>query len=516
MEPSLGLADDSELFVGDDGSSDEACIICLESIRRTAAVWSCRVCYVMMHLTCVQSWITGGVKKATVLSKEHFPAVHGEWSCPKCRSSYAQKDAPKKYLCFCGKTDLSREETIDFYAEPHSCGEPCERRLPSCQHVCSYKCHAGPCPECVRVKEIRCFCGQTTQTLRCSNGPFSCGERCPKSRKTCAHPCPLMCHEGPCPPCEVVVAKSCACGKAAARKGACYDFFLCAEECQKLLNCGVCKCTQKCHSGPCQACSKPLRCACGAMSYAHLKCNEPRPACKNRCGKKLVCGHICEAFCHTGPCPSCQSLIVTERVCRCGRSLKNLPCDVEFLCKNQCPKMRNCGKHRCNKRCCDGNCPPCAETCGQKLNCGNCKCEKVCHSGACDLCTRIIAIPCACSKTVNRVPCGRETYVGAPKKCRFTCSYVVCHHLVRRKTFLLCLFLNIFFFFANNVSPIMLVISMLVRKSVPRFVRSLLHVGIRVHRFVMMKRIRMFQSIPFSGTAFRSVRRKIKRRRRKR
>jgi len=45
----------------------------------------------------------------------------------------------------------------------------------------------------------------------------SCGEPCASTglaSRSCAHACPLLCHPGPCPPCEVVIGRAaCACGK---------------------------------------------------------------------------------------------------------------------------------------------------------------------------------------------------------------------------------------------------------------------------------------------------------------
>jgi len=47
--------------------------------------------------------------------------------------------------------------------------------------------------------------------------------------------------------------------------------------------------------------------------------------------------------------------------CRCGQSKKLVQCCQPYLCEKRCGKDRNCGRHQCKKKCCQGNCPPCEE-----------------------------------------------------------------------------------------------------------------------------------------------------------
>ena len=54
---------------------------------------------------------------------------------------------------------------------------------------------------------------------------------------------------------------------------------------------------------------------------------------------------------------------------------------VLVLAESQCLNMRNCLKHACKRRCCDGKeCPPCNKVCDEKLNCKN---HKASHLPAC-------------------------------------------------------------------------------------------------------------------------------------
>ncbi len=73
-----------------------------------------------------------------------------KWGCPKCRSTYEEKDIPTRYTCFCGKVV---DPEFDPWIVPHSCGETCGRKLkPDCGHQCLILCHPGPCPPCPKVR----------------------------------------------------------------------------------------------------------------------------------------------------------------------------------------------------------------------------------------------------------------------------------------------------------------------------------------------------------------------------
>jgi NF-X1-type zinc finger protein NFXL1 len=50
-----------------------------------------------------------------------------------------------------------------------------------------------------------------------------------------------------------------------------------------------------------------------------------------------------------------------------------------LACERKCQRVRDCARHACRRRCCDGECPPCSEICGKKLRCRNHKCQSPCH-----------------------------------------------------------------------------------------------------------------------------------------
>lgn len=88
-----------------------------------------------------------------------------------------------------------------------------------------------------------------------------------------------------------------------------------------------------------------------------IPCTESTPSCQQTCDKVMPCGHTCQQRCHSPPCPPCEVLV--KKTCRCGRFQGECKCSEEYLCSTKCQEMKTCGKHRCGKRCCDGNHLPC-------------------------------------------------------------------------------------------------------------------------------------------------------------
>lgn len=61
------------------------CLICMHLIGWRGKVWTCSVCKVVVHLTCIKQWR----EKSGV-----------NWNCPACNEGY--KTEPR-YFCYCGK-----------------------------------------------------------------------------------------------------------------------------------------------------------------------------------------------------------------------------------------------------------------------------------------------------------------------------------------------------------------------------------------------------------------------------
>ena len=122
------------------------------------------------------------------------------------------------HRCFCGSTPDPKPPRL---ATPHSCASPCTRSR-TCGHSCPLACHPGPCPPCQVTLQLPCHCGKQTLTYRCSNlvrgrtgygTSLSCGHPCGKPLDCGNHACEESCHDGPCTPCKVRIAARCYCGQ---------------------------------------------------------------------------------------------------------------------------------------------------------------------------------------------------------------------------------------------------------------------------------------------------------------
>jgi NF-X1-type zinc finger protein NFXL1 len=111
-----------------------------------------------------------------------------EHPCPaRCHPGpCAPCTAPRSQPCHCGKTTLSFEchelQRVQHAASGAgavaaaaagalSCGKPCHRALPGCQHPCRAACHPGACagPDtCVEEVTVRCECRRLKEKWRCS------------------------------------------------------------------------------------------------------------------------------------------------------------------------------------------------------------------------------------------------------------------------------------------------------------------------------------------------------------
>ncbi|XP_042447184.1 NF-X1-type zinc finger protein NFXL2-like [Zingiber officinale] len=407
-----------------------SCLICLERIRPVDPVWSCASgCYALFHLVCIQSWAQQcSHRPPSVTSPAAAASATSDWHCPKCRLSYPKTLIPRSYICFCGKVD---DPPADPWILPHSCGEVCDRPLRGeCGHRCLLLCHPGPCPPCPKLVNSRCFCGSRDDVRRCAQKLFSCNKTCSKPLPCRRHQCTERCHEGPCPPCRVRGVFSCACLKSKEERECSEREFKCDRPCTGMLQCGKHSCDRGCHSGPCGDCPLQGRrtCPCGKKEHKGVSCDTDVPTCGSTCDKMLSCRiHRCPERCHCGPCvEACRSVIMKS--CRCGGLKKEVPCYQDLVCERKCQQVRDCGRHTCKRRCCDGDCPLCPEICSRKLRCNNHKCPSPCHRGVCAPCPLMVPISCSCGETRFEVPCGTEKSQ-RPPKCSRPCTISrLCRH----------------------------------------------------------------------------------------
>ncbi|KAH6827295.1 NF-X1-type zinc finger protein NFXL2 [Perilla frutescens var. hirtella] len=422
-----------ESFLTSSRAGALSCLICLERIKPTDPTWSCSArCFAIFHLLCIQSWARQSTTLAASRASARAAVVPDDnslvWPCPKCRVEYLKSQTPKNYYCFCGKVE---DPPRDPWILPHSCGEICGRSLKyDCGHFCLLLCHPGPCPACPKLVRNKCFCGKLEDVRRCGLKNFSCKGACGKLLECGAHRCGEICHDGVCQPCRANGSYRCRCGKAEMVRECCERDFRCNGDCKKMLSCGRHCCERGCHEGECGDCpfQGKRTCPCGKRVYEGMACDVSVPLCGATCDKLLSCGfHRCPERCHHGPCVETCRTVVTK-FCRCGSFKKQVPCYQELTCERKCQKLRDCGRHACKRRCCDGDCPPCSEICDRKLRCRNHKCPAPCHRGACAPCPLMVRISCSCGKTHFEVPCGTETEQ-KPPKCPKPCPVApLCRH----------------------------------------------------------------------------------------
>lgn len=234
---------------------------------------------------------------------------------------------------------------------PHSCGEICGKQL-DCEHKCVLLCHPGPCPPCPQIINKSCECGKSNpRTIRCIQQSWKCASKC-NHRLSCGiHNCEVNCHQSDkCPPCTKKKVVSCKCGNRQMERNCIDSTWLCDKICNKIFECGLHKCKEKCHAGSCGKCpfGMPRSCPCG-KEKSEAPCSEIIAPCGNTCQKTLECGiHICVERCHKGDCASC--LTITEKKCRCGLYSKELPCSKQYLCDSKCKRIKDCNKHPCNRK----------------------------------------------------------------------------------------------------------------------------------------------------------------------
>ncbi|XP_059059145.1 protein shuttle craft [Achroia grisella] len=298
------------------------------------------------------------------------------------------------------------------------------------------------CPACQNTSkdiptEYRCMCGavRSPEYQRGSSGAHTCGKSCKRPRN-CPHPCTLLCHPGPCPPCQATIRKECGCG-AETRSVLCSSKLpqLCERTCSRTLACTKHACTQQCHEGPCNPCTKTVTqvCHCPAAETREAACSDAAWegaraaawACGGACGRVLACGaHVCSRACHAPPCAPCALRPGNVPTCPCGKNKleenKRKTCtDPIPLCGNICAKPLACGpagdKHFCKIDCHDGPCPVCPDKTLLQCRCGHSSREVPC-SDLPEMYNNVL-----CQKKCNKkLSCGRH-------RCRAACCAATAH-----------------------------------------------------------------------------------------
>lgn len=365
----------------DIGNSLYECPICTSEIGRHSKVWSCKTCWTVFHLTCIKKWSKneGSTHNQQTIRDPELPPPR-QWRCPGC--NLPKDTLPASYACWCEK-ELDPRSISGI--PPHSCGQTCgkPRILPrKCPHPCELLCHAGPCPPCAHMGPTQsCFCGKNMTSRKCVDTEYEAGWSC---RQICGDPMPCgehlcqePCHEGLCGACEVEVDSRCYCGKDA-RPLPCCDR---DDE----------KTSQKSMSDPSDS-------ATVEEWIGSFKCS-------NVCEREFDCGkHKCEKSCHpqdaeTAHCPRSPDAV---HHCPCGKT------PLEEI--SEIPRQS-----------CTDPTPNCSKRCLKRLACGH-PCQQICHSDACMPCLLTVPITCRCGRVQTSTIChqGREEQPQCLRSCKAT------------------------------------------------------------------------------------------------
>lgn len=300
------------------------------------------------------------------------------------------------------------------------------------------------CPACQNVskkipREYFCFCGKLKNPVyNRSDVAHSCGEVCGRE-ELCDHPCTLLCHPGPCPPCQAMVQRSCGCGRMTkplqcSQK----EEIACDAVCSKPLNCEIHCCQRKCHVGGCNDCEESLEheCHCGKQKK-QVTCtvsnlDNTKFCCEEICDAQLDCkNHNCVKVCHAGSCGDCALSPGLITSCPCGKQAivkgeRESCLDPIPVCKAVCGKQLPCGTpgshHVCSAKCHLEECPPCNKTTMVKCRCGHMDQQVKCKL----LQTR--ADDARCKKRCTRMrscakhKCNQECCIDYDHICPKTCS----------------------------------------------------------------------------------------------
>ncbi|XP_055707738.1 protein shuttle craft [Phlebotomus papatasi] len=301
------------------------------------------------------------------------------------------------------------------------------------------------CPACQNItrsvpKDYLCFCGkQKNPQYNRSDVAHSCGDVCGRA-ETCPHPCTLLCHPGPCPPCQASVEKSCGCGKEM-RTLQCHQIvkIQCGAICQKILLCGQHKCSETCHVDACPECqeTREHQCYCGKnkkMVICSKENNElTQYECGEICGQDLDCrNHKCQDLCHPGKCGECKLSPNVVKTCPCGKKVlgeRKTCLDPVQLCGQICAKRLQCGTpgnpHFCAAKCHQGPCPPCPKSTATKCRCGHMeqmvKCRKLTTRADDARCKR----RCTKKRNCGKHKCNQECCIDIDHVCPQPCTYTL-------------------------------------------------------------------------------------------
>ncbi|KAI9677394.1 MAG: Transcriptional repressor NF-X1 [Caeruleum heppii] len=124
------------------------CAVCLDDVTETSRIWSCRTCWGAFHVECIRDWAE---RSTTFDERTHQTPSDPVARCPTCR---VFDTTALVASCWCGR---EAGNILPTNRPPNSCAQTCRRRLTHCSHRCPVLCHAGPCPPCEKILAFDCF-----------------------------------------------------------------------------------------------------------------------------------------------------------------------------------------------------------------------------------------------------------------------------------------------------------------------------------------------------------------------
>lgn len=377
------------------------CVICLNNVNSKSPLWNCHSCFRVFDLKCIKDWAN-----RNLLTKE-------SWNCPFCQTVQHQTPANIRNKCWCGKgkprpvvKQSQGSENEKNHLIPHSCGSKCKAKR-SCPHPCPLICHAGPhedVKECtISGPRISCYCGKHHETKPCNetqyNG-YSCEERCSKVDKICGHKCTRICHKQKRTPRN--------------RNGG-----------GALQTCGPCKAQVR------------VSCFCGKIDKKLRNCSSLRTSERKKLHGRTFIGDGEDQDNNNHLSISCQK--PCNQLLSCGKHRCTRTCHKLDDVSHKCPFIPYesetcfCGSSPARRTSCEDPVPSCGSVCFKTLPCGH-KCRKSCHPGECPPCIELIhGLVCRCKESIVSATCAqvKSGQITCDKKCN---AHLSCHRHQCRKT----------------------------------------------------------------------------------
>ena len=322
----------------------------------------------------------------------------------QCYQTCACSEFVEHYLA-CGHTATIKCTTK---VENYRCMEPCKKKL-SCGHQCKMLCSEACTDHCEVMVSQKCDQGHKRKEKCCCVNhmyPSPCREKCTKMLP-CGHPCRKLCHQK-CNTtlCHAMVDKSYPCGHS--HRIPCSSHLEdkpCDLICKQPLSCGhlcggKCSVCQKTRiHKPCQA-SNPLHHFCGGQM--RQPCLDLRSKhTKSSTGDK-----------YEGQVIDCRHKEVSWN---CSGEIKKCDAPCGWTCSRQCPSPKRCTK-LCYEEC---NRDPCNEHCPRMMQCGRHRCIGLCGEQCITVCPH-----CNSSQFRHHLALS-DTYSEGEAYIQLSCGHIV-------------------------------------------------------------------------------------------